>query len=232
MLFFLTVMSVVCIGNLITGLLTTILSSGFGYDLTLASTGYCKFRWYLLQFCTLTTFTCVSLATIDQFLATCPRPRWQQWCNIKYARRILMVFIFLWCLHGIPFLIFYDINGTSCSQKNSIFSGYLTYFYLPILISALPISITVLFGILAYLNTQQLAHRTVPLVRRELDKQLTIMVLTQVIFNFFAVTPYTILTVSTLIIGPIQDPFITAQIALTKTSFNILYYFFYAVCIE
>jgi hypothetical protein len=225
-------MSVVCTGYLITGFLPSILNNGFGYDLTQGSTVYCKFRWYLLQFCTLTTFTCISLATIDQFFATCPRPRWQQWCNTKFSRRILSVFIFLWCLHGIPFLIFYDINGTSCSQENSIFLGYLTYFYLPILIGAIPISITVLFGILAYYNTQQLAHRTVPLVRRELDKQLTTMVLIQVIFNFFAVTPYTILTVVTLIIDPIQDPFISAQVALMKTSFNILYYFFFAVCIE
>jgi hypothetical protein len=62
-------------------------------------------------------------------------------------------------------------------------------------LGVLPISITVLFGYLAHRNVQQLSHRTLPLVRRELDKQLTVMVLTQVVFNFFAITPYTIINV-------------------------------------
>lgn len=71
--FLLTVMSAVCISQLITGLLPYIVNNGFAYDLTQTSIFYCKFRWYLLQFSILTTFTCMSLSTLDQYLAICTR---------------------------------------------------------------------------------------------------------------------------------------------------------------
>ena len=61
-----------------------------------------------------------------------------------------------------------------------------------VLVSGLPVLITALFGLLAYHNVTQLAYRAVPLVRRELDKQLTVMVLVQVVFNFCVLVPYII----------------------------------------
>ena len=42
---------------------------------------------------------------------------------------------------------------------------------------------------MAYRNIQRISHRTAPLVRRELDKQLTTMVLVQVVINFFTNVP-------------------------------------------
>jgi hypothetical protein len=54
----------------------------------------------------------------------------------------------------------------------------------------IPDLITVVFGILAYRNVQQIAYRTVPLVRRELDKQLTTIVLIQVIINAITNIPF------------------------------------------
>ncbi len=50
----------------------------------------------------------------------------------------------------------------------------------------LPLILTLSFGILAYRNVKQIAYLTYPLVRRELDKQLTVMVLIQVLVNFIA----------------------------------------------
>ena len=44
-----------------------------------------------------------------------------------------------------------------------------------------------------YRNVKQLSYQTVPLVRRQLDKQLTVMVLTQVVFNKVAITSYIII---------------------------------------
>ena len=84
--FYLTVMSFVNIGHLFTGLLPRIMINGFNIDWTQISLFYCKFRIYILQLCTLISFTCMCLATIDQFFATCSNPRWQQWSNIKFAR--------------------------------------------------------------------------------------------------------------------------------------------------
>jgi hypothetical protein len=65
------------IGQLITGLLTRIMISGFDIDWIQFSLFYCKFRTYFFQVTSLTSLTCLCLATIDQYLATCTRPHWQ-----------------------------------------------------------------------------------------------------------------------------------------------------------
>ena len=74
----------------------------------------------------------------------------------------------------------------------------------------LPVTIMVLFGLLAYFNVRNLAYRTVPLIRRELDKQLTQMVLVQVIYNFFVLIPFVIVYVLIFIL-PTNDQIIFAQ---------------------
>ena len=229
--FLLTMMSAVCIGQLSTGLLYYIMSTGFAYDVARMSMFYCKLRWYILQFSVLTTFTCISLAAVDQFFATCSRPQYRQYvCNLRFARRILLSFICLWLLHGIAYAIFYRTDGTACKPDSVAFSQYLNYFYLSILLCLLPMTVTVSFTIAAYRNLQQLTYRTVPIVRRELDKQLTSMVLVQVICMIIAVTPYSLLTIVLYQVGAISNPTIASALSLTKTLSVILYNCFFAVC--
>ena len=74
----------------------------------------------------------------------------------------------------------------TCVNTNNFLNNIIVYFNVLLCKVFLPNLITVLFGILAYRNIQQIAYRTVPLVRRELDKQLTKMVLVQVVLNIFA----------------------------------------------
>jgi hypothetical protein len=97
-----------------------------------------------------------------------------------------------------------------------------------ILAAGLPLLITVVFGILAFKNVRQIAYRTVPLVRRELDKQLTNMVLIQVVFGFFAFLPYSITTVLPLVTSLNSDPITSAQLTLAANicaCINYLMYF-------
>ena len=47
--FYLTIMSIVNIGQLFTGLLSRIMISGFDIDWTVTSLFYCKFRYYCFQ---------------------------------------------------------------------------------------------------------------------------------------------------------------------------------------
>ncbi|CAF1454665.1 unnamed protein product, partial [Rotaria sordida] len=94
-----------------------------------------------------------------------------------------------------------------CTVTNPIFDRYTAYGNIVILGKILPISITFLFGCLAYRNVQQLSHRTLPLVRRQLDKQLTVMVLVQVIVAFFTVLPNTITYPFTISPQLTRDPF-------------------------
>jgi hypothetical protein len=62
---------------------------------------------------------------------------------------------------------------------------------------------------MAYHNVQQLAYLAVPLVRRNLDKQLTVMVLVQVVANIFTLLPFTtvdaVLTSKILSVDPVSQ---------------------------
>ncbi|CAF1137516.1 unnamed protein product [Rotaria sp. Silwood1] len=176
----------------------------------------------------------ISFATIDQYLATCSRPGLQQWSNIKLAHRLSVTSIILCVLLGIPYMFYFNIieqpttHKIVCTSTNAYFFRYHVYVYIISLAGAVPVTVTVLFGSLAYRNVQQLAHRTLPLVRRELDKQLTTMVLVQVVHNFFATIPYTIVTA--IVNSPLlpNDPVINAQVQFANIITIYLYYLNYA----
>ncbi|CAF1338977.1 unnamed protein product [Adineta steineri] len=193
---FLTVMSFVNVGQLVTGLLSRIMISGFNVDWTETSSFYCKFRNYCLQFCALTSYTCVCLAVIDQYMATSFYTRWQQYFNTKKAFIACGIACIIWLIHGIPSLISFNLSfnirtrRNSCILTNPNFQPYYSYGYILILAGILPIIIDIAFGSLAYRNVRQIPYRTVPLVRRELDKQLTSMVLIQVVYKTLVVLPY------------------------------------------
>ena len=158
--FYLTVMSFVNIGQLLTGLLPRIMINGFNIDWTQTSAFYCKFRIYILQLCTLMSCTCMCLATIDQFFATCFNPRWQQLSNIKLARILCFIFFILWTFHGIPFIMYLNLiplpnsNELYCTITNYIFFEYFNYAFIITLVGFLPVFITIIFGLLAYHNIQ------------------------------------------------------------------------------
>jgi hypothetical protein len=236
--FYLTIMSLTNIGQLITGLLSRLVINITGTNWTLISVFYCKFRWYCIDVCALISFTCISLATIDQFLATSSKPQWQQYSNIKLSRSLCVIFILIWLPFESPTLIFYNhvISPTTglirCVSTNPIHQKYITFGLILTFIGVLPILITISFGFLAYRNVRQIPYRTVPLVRRELDKQLTVMVLVQVIFNFFTVVPNTVVSVYTQTVRPSNNPVIAAQTQLISTIATCLYYLYFAVNIN
>jgi hypothetical protein len=178
------------------------------------------------------------LATIDQYFATCTRPRWQQWCNIKLAHRLITICSIIWILLQVPFIVFYNqiilppTNQTMCTITDTSLAEYNTYFIVPVLWYSLYPLITVFFGILAYRNVQQLAYRTVPLVRRELDKQLTTMVLIQVIFIF----PIAMLNLIVYILNNNEsfkaDIVLKTEISLAYTITLCLFYLYFSVSIS
>ena len=67
-------MSIVNIGQLITGLLSRIMISGFRVDWTQISLFYCKIRAYCFQVISLISLACICLAAIGQYLATSALP--------------------------------------------------------------------------------------------------------------------------------------------------------------
>jgi hypothetical protein len=236
--FYLTVNSFVNIGQLLTGLLHGIMVFGFGIDWVLTSSALCKLLQYSLQVCALLSITCLCLATIDQYLATCSHQQWQKWSNIKLAHCFCGISLVIWLIHGIPFLIYFDTIESSttsklmCAIKNEIFSKYFLYCYTAVLTGYLPIFVTILFGLLSYNNVRQLSSRRIPIVRRELDKQLTIMVLVLDIFNIIALMPYPIILVITAVSNITRDSFIDAQITFYSELTSYFYYLYFAVSID
>nr|ACD54591.1 thyrotropin-releasing hormone receptor 2-like protein [Adineta vaga] len=233
--FYLTIMSILNIGELLVDLLPRILLAIYNTDGTETSLFYCKFRLYLVQICTLLSLTCFCLATFDQYCATCSRQRLQKFCNMKFARRLVIIFGCIWILHGIPYLIFFQhilspiTRKVNCSMVHPIFLQYRIYVIVLILFGILPLVITISFGSLAFYNTRQIPHYTIPLLRRELDKQLTTMVLLQIFMNIFTLLPYTIVNMISLNMKTIDDPLLQAQVQLRSIITLLLYYVYYAV---
>jgi hypothetical protein len=231
-------MSLFNIGELICGALSRFLITGYGIDWTVQSVSYCKFRAYFVQVCELISLSCLCLATIDQYFATSSRPRWQQWSNIKLVRYMTVIVIIFWSTFATVYAVYYNIGTSSitsklsCTNTNSAFSRYNSYFESIIMIGFLPNSIAVIFGILARRNVSQLAYRTVPLVRRELDKQLTTMLLVQVVFNTFSLLFYNISSVIIPLTVDSQNPVVIAKIQLVSILSTSIYYLYAAVSIN
>ncbi|CAF1194468.1 unnamed protein product [Adineta steineri] len=233
---YLIIMSIVNIFQLCFNVLSRIMINVYGSDGTDRSLIYCKFRFFFSQFCTVFSLTCFCLATIDQYCATCSRVWLRQMANIKVARRLSVIFMSIWLLHGIPYFFFFNYSVSltgkiSCIATNYIYLQYRAYVVVLIFQGFLPITITVLFGSMSYYNVRQLAFYTVPLVRRELDKQLTAMVLVQVLINLFVLSPYSIANALTLNTNLNSDPIIQAQIQLANNITLILYYTHLAVSV-
>ncbi|CAF3201931.1 unnamed protein product [Rotaria sp. Silwood2] len=211
--FYLALMSIFDLSELIISLLSFIMINGFGIDWTQNSIVYCKVRLYSIQVFGLIAKNYLCLATIDQFLATTTtRPQWQQWCTVKLARRLCLACGLLWAIVGIPFIIYYDLIKSSLTGKltcvitSNNFLQYYNTFHSMFVQSCLFVITTGIFGLLAYRNIQQSSHQVLPIIRRGLAKQLTVMVLVQVIFNFFAILPYTIINAILFIPNITNDP--------------------------
>ena len=233
--FYLSVMSLVNLGQLLTGLLSRTVFNISNIDWTQLSLIYCKIRMYLLVVCTNISMFCMCLATIDQYLATCRRPHWQRWSDLKYARSFSFISITFSVLTAIPCLIYYIHHSSAVSGKiqcttiDMIFDRLNIYFYRLIMSNILPLFITLIFGLLTYRNVKQIAYRTVPLVRRELDKQLTSMILVQDVFTFFILLP--IMSMGFISFNPDinRDPLVNAQFQLANVIAVMFYYLYFSV---
>ena len=163
------------IAYIMINLVSRIVISGVGVDLTRTSVSWCKLRNFFLATISLMSLSCSCLATIDQFLSTSQNASLRHLSSIKWAPRILMIMSIIWCCHGIPYLLFYDISAIThtCISTNFAFAVYFPSIYILTLNCAIPVSIMVVFGYLAYRNIRL----TRALANRHADRQLTRMVL-------------------------------------------------------
>lgn len=233
--FYLTVMTVASLGQLASGLLSRIMVSGFNVDWMSSSVFYCKFRAYLFQFFALTSFECMGLATVNQFLATCATPYLHGLSNTKLAHRIVVAVTFAWLLHGIPYLIYYDYvrspttGVVSCGSSSDALNQYHMNGVTLVFSGVLPICINCVFGLLAYHNINRLDRRAMPVAQRELDKQLTSIIFIQFIYHTTATVPYLIVVVLSQTSITAGDAVAGAKLDLATVVTICIYYLNYAV---
>ncbi|CAF1489317.1 unnamed protein product [Adineta ricciae] len=190
-----------------------VISMAFTINWTSLIVFYCQIRSLVALSCLINAVTLLCLAVIDQYLATCARQQWQQWSNIKVAHRLTILVSVIWFCHGILYVIYFrqlsPINTAICISVDPVFLQYHIYGYFLTLTNLFPL-VAVIFGLMAYRNTRTLTTRTNPLVRHELDKQLTIMVLVEICVYAFTQIPYSI-TNGFLLLNTNRDPVFIAQ---------------------
>lgn len=236
--FYLIAMSFFNIGQLVTSVFTRTMITGFNIDWTQSSLAFCKLRVALLRASSLVSMITMCLATVDQFIITSSSRYWQRYSSIRVARYSVAVSLVISICHEIPALVFNNLissgnsTGTTCVNTSTLYTQYLVYVYLLALTGLLPVVITVFFGSLAYRNVREIPYRTVPLVRRELDKQLTSMILVQVVHNVLVILPYNIVNI--LIRGTTltRDPLLSQQLSFASSITSYVYYMYFSVSIE
>ncbi|CAF3893172.1 unnamed protein product [Adineta steineri] len=114
-------------------------------------------------------------------------------CTLKLGRYFAFIFICFVIIHSIALGSSYDIQPTlGCIISDHTWIQYSTYFFFPILLVFLPISIASIFSILAYHNVRHIVRRQLPIVRRKLDKQITAMVLMRVVAFVCLALPFNV----------------------------------------
>ncbi|UJR19947.1 hypothetical protein I4U23_023079 [Adineta vaga] len=226
--------------RLLFGVSFNVMSMAFPINWTSVLFYFCRLRTSLIGFSYLSAIICLCLAVIDQYFATCSRPYWQKWSNIKVAHRVTIIITIICMLHAISFLIFFNqlssSNTATCISSNPTFLQYYVYGYFFTFGTVLPL-IAVIFGIMSFRNARTLTTRTNPLIRRELDKQLTVMVLVEICVYVCTYIPFLISNAFSSL-NTSYDPVFLAQLnlinAFTFTLFIVTHgnSFFTYVCVS
>jgi len=151
--FYFLIVSIHNIAYILINLPLRIIGAVYNLDLTTNSEFWCKARNFLIAYLGLTSFTCSCLTTVDQYFATSRSVRLRRFNTIRLAYRLVFITIIIWCLHGIPVLIFYNTVPVTghCSDINPTYVSYVSVYVL-IFQCGIPGSVMVLFGCLTYRN--------------------------------------------------------------------------------
>ena len=120
-------------------------------------------------------------------------------------------------------------NATICTIINPTYQNYFNRVYMPVISYAMIHSTNAIFAVLAYQNVQEISYRTVPLVRRQHEVQITRMILIQTLIGVSISLPYFIISVLTNNIRFTNDPVILAKIQLTLSVALWMNFVYFAV---
>ena len=227
--FYLTVESVTNIGMLLAFLPSIIISYLTGQNLPRTYVAWCKIQLmcaYGFGLCSLYT---ICVMTFDQYLFTNHRYSWRQKSSIRLAQRLILIISGLALIPSVLFAIFAHIGILGCTIYQPIIRSYFSYFFYPVLISLLPLMISVTFSLLAYRNVRCIVRRQLPVYRRRLDHQMTALALSRALCIEMLFLPFTAVSLYQLNLSSSATDY-SMQLAITRlvsavaTSFLYLNY--------
>lgn len=190
-IFYLTIESISnFISLLFTGTLTLFITI-YGTTLVTTSLVWCRLVYLLSHSMGLITFSMICLLASDQYISTNYRLNLRQVCTFRLARYLVFISVFICFLHGITCSLFVNIvPSVGCIVTNAILIKYFTYFFYPVLTGFLPIVTVSLFGLFAFRNVRHHIRLQATTERRRMDRQITAMVLTRIVFFVLFTFPY------------------------------------------
>ena len=203
--------------------------SGFGIDLTARSLAFSKIRPFCLSTLCLISLNCCCLSTINTFFTTSRRVYLRSLTSMKWTYRIVAIIIVIWCLHGIPFLLYYEISPIArlCYNRNAIFNVYFPAIYILTLNCWIPVIIMTFFSYLAYMNIRT----TRALVQQQADRQLIRMVFIVELLVIISYVQYGIYNSYLLLIaGMDRDENRVLLDNFFGSISNLLCYIYFSVC--
>lgn len=192
--FYLTFLSIISIGQMLTGLLIRVLSQGFHTNIS-QNSSVCKIQTYLSTWCSQVLITTMCVIAFDQYLSISNYRNYSQKRLAKYA--ILLNSIF-WSLYCIGSILFFDVSNGICTIINSTYGLYSSRFHLPVLAGLLPLSTMFFFSLLAFYQTHLINTEQRNIIRLSRDKQLTKMSLCHLFFIILTRLPYIVYSIYAL----------------------------------
>ncbi|CAF3476929.1 unnamed protein product, partial [Rotaria sp. Silwood2] len=132
---------------------------GYEYPITKSNSIFiCKLRFYTLHCANLVSLTCLCLATLDQYLISSPKVYWRQWSPTqRRAKQIIAAVVCFISLHGLPIIIYYDVDIIGqCIITSHTYAYYYVLVILIFLFSIAPIVFLSIFGVLIFIQLRNM----------------------------------------------------------------------------
>ena len=200
------------------GIMPIVLASYLSYDYASYSSGYCKFRSYIVHVLLMMSRSSVALACLDRFALCSPQRRIRALSQYHIAVRLMALATFLWLLIPIHMLVHVDVQmparrcgGTGIySTIYSIYAGMVT---------VIPLLIMVIFSALAVRNLRHVRCRVHPnIVRYDASIHQNIRIKKRdVQFIVILISEVVIYLVSTVLF-PVYSVYMAATASSLKTA--------------
>ncbi|CAF1138625.1 unnamed protein product [Adineta ricciae] len=233
--FFLLISSFFNIITLSTGLLPRVLSIGFNIDASSTNIVWCKSRLFFSYIGSLTSITCICLASIDRYLMSCRAATRRNRSTLRASKIAVMVAVLMIIGMNIPYLVYFTIVETKtaagsitkqCSLANSNIVQYGNYVLRPVFLSILPGTILISTGFFTYRN---LTSITGVRLRGTFQRNLTSMILLQIFVVVIPIIPFATMNIYLAITSSMVKTSIqVAQETLASDIGNIILYVSYA----